>query len=83
MLRGTEVKSLRVGRAVLADAHAGEMKGELWIFNLNIPEYTAEVVGVGFRLPVTCAIPLSLAADLIASGVPHVTRSVEHVSAGV
>jgi hypothetical protein len=45
--------------------------------------FRAEVVGVGFRLPVTCPIPLSLAADLIASGVPHVTRSVEHVSAGV
>jgi hypothetical protein len=37
--------------------------------------YRAEVVGVGFRLPVTQPIPLSLAADLIASGVPHVTRA--------
>lgn len=41
MLVGTEVKSLRHGRATIGDAHAGEMKGELWIFNLNIPEYSA------------------------------------------
>jgi hypothetical protein len=45
--------------------------------------FRAEVVGVGFRLPVTYPIPLSLAADLIASGVPHVTCSVENVSTGV
>ena len=37
VLTGTEVKSLRQGRATLSDAHAGEMKGELYIFNLNIP----------------------------------------------
>ncbi len=41
VLTGTEVKSLRTSRANIADAHAGEMKGELWIFNLNIPEYKA------------------------------------------
>jgi SsrA-binding protein len=41
MLTGTEVKSLRQGRATISDAHAGEMKGELWIFNINIPEYSA------------------------------------------
>ena len=45
--------------------------------------FRAEVVGVGFRLPVTYRIPLSLASELIASGVPHVTRSVEHVCTGV
>lgn len=41
VLQGTEVKSLRNGRATIAEAHAGEMKGELWIFNLNIPVYEA------------------------------------------
>lgn len=41
MLAGTEVKSLRTGRATIAEAHAGEMRGELWIFNLNIPIYEA------------------------------------------
>src|SRR5829696_8620610 len=39
VLTGTEVKSLRTGRATISDAHAGEMQGGLWIFNLNIPEY--------------------------------------------
>ena len=34
----------------------------------------AEAVGVGFRLPTTCPIPMSVAARLIASGIPHVTR---------
>jgi hypothetical protein len=36
----------------------------------------AEVVGVGYRLPRSCPIPMSLAATLIASGVPHTTRHV-------
>ena len=44
--------------------------------------FRAEVVGVGFRLPVTRAIPLSLAAELIASGVPHVTRMASSAQAG-
>lgn len=44
--------------------------------------YRAEVVGVGFRLPVTCPIPLSLAADLIFSGISHVTRTDEFAQAG-
>lgn len=39
MLTGTEVKSLRNGRANIAEAHAGEMAGELWVFNVNIPEF--------------------------------------------
>jgi hypothetical protein len=34
----------------------------------------AEVMGVGFRLPVTRPISLSTAADLIAMGTPCVTR---------
>lgn len=33
----------------------------------------AEVVGVGFRLPVTCPISLATAENLIASGIPSVT----------
>ena len=32
-LQGTEVKSLRGGRANLADSHAGERDGELWLYN--------------------------------------------------
>jgi SsrA-binding protein len=38
-LTGTEVKSLREGRATISEAHAGEMGGELWLFNAYIPEY--------------------------------------------
>lgn len=41
MLAGTEVKSLRQGRANIGEAHAGEMAGEMWLFNAYIPEYTA------------------------------------------
>ena len=39
MLSGTEVKSLREGRATISEAHAGEMSGELWLFNAYIPEF--------------------------------------------
>lgn len=39
MLTGTEVKSLRAGKASLSDAHAGEMQGEIWLFNSYIAEY--------------------------------------------
>jgi hypothetical protein len=45
--------------------------------------YRAEVVGVAFRLPVTCPISPALAAELIAAGVPHVNRSAAPVRGGV
>lgn len=38
-LVGTEVKSLRAGKASLGEAYAGEMKGELYLFNAHIAEY--------------------------------------------
>ena len=38
-LLGTEVKSLRAGKASLGEAYAGEMKGELYLFNAHIAEY--------------------------------------------
>ena len=38
-LVGTEVKSLRLGRASLADAFATVDGGEVWLRNLHIPEY--------------------------------------------
>ena len=40
-LVGPEVKSLRAGRATLAEAWAGEREGELWLFNCTIPEWQA------------------------------------------
>lgn len=39
VLTGTEVKSLRAGRATIGEAHAAAMGGELWLFNAYIPEY--------------------------------------------
>lgn len=39
MLEGTEVKTLRLGRAQLAEAYAGAQAGELYLFNCYIPEY--------------------------------------------
>ncbi len=40
VLAGTEVKSLRLGRASLADAYASIDDGEAWLVGLHIPEYT-------------------------------------------
>jgi SsrA-binding protein len=39
-LTGTEVKSLRLGRASLVDAFAQERNGELFLHGMHIPEYT-------------------------------------------
>ena len=39
-LVGTEVKSLRMGRASLVDAYATIDDGEVWLRSLHIPEYT-------------------------------------------
>jgi hypothetical protein len=36
----------------------------------------AEAVGVGYRLPATRPIPLSVAAALMAQGTPSVTRTI-------
>ena len=39
-LLGTEVKSLRAGKASFADAYCIFQKGELWLKAMNIAEYT-------------------------------------------
>jgi SsrA-binding protein len=39
VLRGSEVKSLRDGKAQMADAYAVVDKGEVWLRNLHIPPY--------------------------------------------
>ena len=41
MLAGTEVKSLRQGKANIGDAYATDKGGEIWLFNVNIPEYNS------------------------------------------
>jgi SsrA-binding protein len=38
-LTGTEVKSLRSGKATIAESYADSRAGELWLVNANIPEY--------------------------------------------
>lgn len=38
-LRGTEVKSIRAGRAQINDAFGRVKKGELWLMNAHIDEY--------------------------------------------
>jgi SsrA-binding protein len=40
VLTGTEVKSLRAGRASLVDGFADVKDGEVWLHNVHIPEYT-------------------------------------------
>jgi SsrA-binding protein len=40
VLTGTEVKSLRAGRASLIDGFAMIENGELWLHGVHIPEYT-------------------------------------------
>lgn len=39
MLTGTEVKSLRQGKAQIADSYASPEDGGLWLINAYIPEY--------------------------------------------
>jgi SsrA-binding protein len=40
VLTGTEVKSLRAGRASLIDSYANVKDGEVWLHGVHIPEYT-------------------------------------------
>ena len=40
VLVGTEIKSLRLGKASLVDSYCYFELGELWLRNLNIAEYT-------------------------------------------
>src|SRR4051794_2447144 len=39
VLTGTEVKSLRGGKATIAESYADARGGEIWLINSNIPEY--------------------------------------------
>lgn len=39
MLTGTEVKSLRTGKATIAESYAEARKGEIFLVNATIPEY--------------------------------------------
>lgn len=48
VLLGPEVKSLRAGRASLAEAWAGERDGEIFLFNCHISEWQAGSVVAKF-----------------------------------
>jgi SsrA-binding protein len=39
VLTGSEVKSLRKGKATIAESYADARDGEIWLVNANIPEY--------------------------------------------
>ena len=39
VLTGTEVKSLRDGKAQLKDGYAAVQNGEVWLYNVHIPPY--------------------------------------------
>jgi SsrA-binding protein len=39
VLTGTEVKSLREGKAVLKDGYAQVVNGEVWLYSIHIPPY--------------------------------------------
>jgi SsrA-binding protein len=43
MLLGTEVKSLRDGRASIGEAYAGEKNDALYLFNAYIPSYKSSI----------------------------------------
>ena len=45
VLLGSEVKSLRLGRASIAEAYAAEESGHIVLINSNIPEYTSAALG--------------------------------------
>jgi hypothetical protein len=48
-----------------------------WVrFVVDHEDVRAEAVGVGYRLPATRPIPLSVAAALLAQGTPSITRTV-------
>ena len=40
VLTGSEVKSLRAGKAMIAESHAYAKDGEIFLVNAHIPEYT-------------------------------------------
>ena len=40
VLHGSEVKSLRLGRATIAESYATDEQGELWLINATIPIFT-------------------------------------------
>ncbi|EHH68546.1 SsrA-binding protein SmpB [Gluconobacter morbifer] len=72
VLKGPEVKSLRLGRATITEAYAGERDGEIWLFNAYIPEYQG---GVLSRFDTRAPRKLLMHRKQIAHYLGAVTRS--------
>ena len=49
VLTGTEVKSLREGKAQLKDGYAAVQNGEVWLYNVHIPPYGPAIVQLAIR----------------------------------
>ena len=41
VLNGTEIKSIRAGKANITDAYCSFVNGELWVHNMHVSEYAA------------------------------------------
>ena len=41
VLTGTEIKSIRAGKANITDAYCSFVNGELWVHNMHVSEYAA------------------------------------------
>ena len=54
VLQGTEVKSLREGRANINEAYASEQGGELYLVNATIPPATSSITSRGARASCCC-----------------------------
>jgi hypothetical protein len=64
-------------RGTQDDRSAAGLRRVDWVrFLVDHDAVRAEAVGVGYRLPTTRPISLSLAAALLAQGTPSVTRTV-------
>jgi SsrA-binding protein len=50
VLRGSEVKSLRLGQVRIADAYARITDGEMWLDGMHIPPYS-HATGFGAHVP--------------------------------
>ena len=61
VLTGTEIKSIRLGKASLVDTFCIVEKGELWVKNMYAVSYTHLDVYKRQRLRAGCGLPLFFA----------------------
>ena len=71
VLTGTEIKSIRAGRANLRDAYGRPERGELWLVNAHIAQYPQ---GVIYNHDPTRPRKLLLHSDQLADLVANVTQ---------